>query len=163
MKKSTIFLLVLVYIASFLIVGIFGISVKSYNSTYYVEKVNIEVAPTQVSGVNPTIPKGLIADENELRHYTCTVRYNYVEKDTNGDIKCVVRLKASVYPTNATTSTLRLQADETSDVATVTQEDNNVYFNVSFKIKGSFSFDVYATDGYGAYTTVKLMYYTTAN
>jgi len=156
MKKSTILLLVLVYLASFLIVGIFGISVKSYDPTYNVEKVNIEVAANQVEGVSPEVTK-FKSVENEDRHYTCVVRYNYVERSLDGKINCVVRLKASVYPTNATVKTLRLQTAEYSDVAEVIQEDN-VYFNISFKIKDAYTFDIYATDGYQAYTTVKLMY-----
>ena len=156
MKKSTIFLLVIVYIASFLIVGIFGISVKSYDSTYYVEKVNIELPESQVEGVNPIISK-FEADATIKRHNTCVIRFNYFEKEDENDIGCVVRIKAAVYPTNATTTELRLQAPEVSDVAEITQEDN-VYFNVSFKVKASYKFNIYSTDGYGAYTTVQLMY-----
>lgn len=157
MKKSTIFLLALVYIASFLIVGIFGIAVQSYDAVYYVEKVNIEIAPNQLSGVNPKITKNMDPDTT-ARHYKCTVRYNYVEKASNGDIQCVVRLKAVPYPANATTSELKYVTPETSDVATVTQEEN-IYFNIAFKIKGAYKFKICSTDGYDAETTVQLMYY----
>ena len=157
MKKSTIFLLALVYIASFLIVGIFGINIKNYDSIAYIDRINIEIAATQVAKVNPTIPNGMKVEEDEVRHCSCLVRYYYVEKTTDGQIQTIVRVKAAPYPTNATTTELRFVANEQSDVATVTQEDN-YYFNVSFKIKGSFKFDVYSTDGYGAHTTVKFMY-----
>lgn len=159
MKKSTIFLLVLVYVASFLIVGIFGISVKSYDSTYYVEKVNVEVAATQVvEGVDPKVIR-TVQEEDNIRHYRTVVMFNYVEKTEEDSAGTVVRLKASVHPTNATDPGLRFEANEISDVATVTQEDNKIYFNIAFKQKGSFKFDICATDGYGAITTVQLMYF----
>ena len=157
MKKSTIFLLALVYIASFLIVGIFGIAVQSYDALYYVEKVSIEIAPNQLAGVNPKITKDM-EPEKEARHYSTVVRYNYIEKDSNGNIQCVVRLKAVPYPANATTTTFKYEAPEVSDVATLTQEEN-VYFNIAFKSKGAYKFKVSATDGYEATTTVTLMYY----
>lgn len=157
MKKSTIFLLALVYIASFLIVGIFGIAVQSYDALYYVEKVNIEIAPNQLSGVNPKITKNMEPDE-QARQYKTLIRYNYIEKDSNGNIQCVVRLKGVPYPANATTSELKYEIPEISDVATVTQEEN-VYFNVAFKSKGAFKFKICSTDGYEAQTTVTLMYY----
>lgn len=156
MKKSTIFLLVLVYIASFLIVGLFGISVKSYDSIQYIESILIEIPTTQVENVTPTIGKE-VKDDNIDRHMIYTIRFNYIEKDLDGKINTVVRLKASPYPSNSTTTGLRLQVPEESSVASVTQEDN-FYFNVSFFEEEAYSFDIYATDGYGAYTTVKLMY-----
>ena len=157
MKKSTIFLLALVYIASFLIVGIFGIAVQSYDAIYYVEKVNIEIAPNQLPGVDPKISKDM-EPEKEARHYSSVVRYRYIEKDSDGNIQCVVRLKAVAYPANATTTIFKYEAPEVSDTADITQEDN-VYFNIAFKRKGAYKFKVSATDGYEATTTVTLMYY----
>lgn len=161
MKKSTIFLLALVYIISFLVVGIFGISVRSFDAVSYADMVKVEVAATQLADVNPTIPKGMVADENEERHYTCLIRYNYIEKSVDGEIKCVVRLKATALSNMSLASNqeLRMEKNEEASVADVTQEDN-AYFNVSFNKKGSYTFAIYSTDGYGAYTTVKLMYYT---
>ena len=41
MKKSTIFLILLVYIASFIIVGLFGIQVRAHNEIIYVENISL--------------------------------------------------------------------------------------------------------------------------
>ena len=43
MKKSTILLLVVVYILSFLLVGLLGHSLRNYNPTYYPEEIILEV------------------------------------------------------------------------------------------------------------------------
>lgn len=45
MKKSTILILCIVYLASILVVGIFGMKVKSYNTSIYIE----EIKPTEIA------------------------------------------------------------------------------------------------------------------
>ena len=126
------------------------------NSAVYIQRIDVEVDSTQVPDVNPTIPKGMKAIEEKKNSYSCTVRYNYVEK-SNDEIKTIIRLKASLVPDNPTISELKYLVYE-NDVATVTQEDN-IYFNVAFNDKGAYKFVIYSTDGYEANTTVTLMYY----
>ena len=125
------------------------------NSPVYIERIDVEVDSTQVPDVNPTIPKGMKAIEEKRNSYSCTVRYNYVEK-SNDEIKTIIRLKASLVPNNPTNSELEYHVFE-NDIATVTQEDN-IYFNVAFKSKGAFKFTICSTDGYEAQTTITLMY-----
>ena len=137
-------------------------SANDSNPMVYVDRINIELDELQYTNVNPSIPKGMKFEGKERGYYSCNVRYNYIEKSSDGQINTVVKLKACLFPTSITypiTETeLRFTVWEPYiDTATVTQKDN-FYFSVSFNEKGPFNFDIYSTDGYGARTTVKLMY-----
>ena len=133
-------------------------NVDDSNPIVYVDRINIELDELQYTNVDPSIPKGMKFEGEERGYYSCIVRYNYIEKSSDGQINTVVKLKACPYPANSTITELRFVVGEQyDDIATVTQKDN-LYFSVSFKEKGAFNFYIYSTDGYGARTTVKLMY-----
>ena len=127
----------------------------------YVDRINIELDESQYPNVDPSIPKGMKFEEDEVRHCSCLVYYHYIDKSSDGQINTVVKLKASFFSSSIlspiTKTELRFTVGEQyRGMATVTQKDD-IYFSVSFKEEGPFNFDIYSTDGYGAHTTVNLM------
>ena len=127
----------------------------------YVDRINIELDESQYPNVDPSIPKGMKFEEDEIRHCSCLVMYDYIDKTSDGQINTVVKLKACLFSSSIscpiTETELRFAVSEQyHGIATVTQKDN-LYFSVSFKEEGPFNFDIYSTDGYGARTTVNFM------
>ena len=93
MKKSTIFLIILVYIVSFIIVGLFGIQTRAYDEIIYVESISLKV----VSG--PIVNEKY---EEERNLYTF---YTYYDDDLT------IQLKAEVLPANATNKAVKLNQE----------------------------------------------------
>ena len=88
MKKSTILLLVVVYILSFFIIGLLGNSVRSYDPVYEPESIEL-VDPDGKTDLTRDVEK-----DGEIIDYWF-VYHGYVAGS-------VVRIKASVKPDNST-------------------------------------------------------------
>jgi len=129
MKKSTIFLVLLVYIASFIVVGLLGIQVRAHNEIIYVE--DIKLAPVN--------PDAFIVNEysEEKERYEF---WTYYEEGM------ILQFKASVYPANVTNSAVKVTCGST--VADVYVTDN-CFVNVVLKEEDTvtINFDVISTDG----------------
>lgn len=92
MKKSTILLLVVVYILSFFVIGLLGNSVRSYDPVYEPESIELSEIDGKLTLTNPDGPF------TDADGYTWDYWYVY-HKYVNGS---VVRINASVKPDNST-------------------------------------------------------------
>ena len=133
MKKSTIFALVLVYIISFLAVGLFGIATKGYHEVIYVDSIKIDC---------PDLGDK-IKDKTDYRDENPT--YKYVAQYEEG---LIVRLKAEVYPVETSFPKIAVVYDTEASVGfyTITVVDD-YYIHIEFEQIGRALFSVQSTDG----------------
>lgn len=127
MKKSTIFLILLVYIASFVIVGLFGIQVRAHNEIVYVENISL----------TPINQEALV----NYKYDETNKKYTFIAYYEDG---LVIQLKANVTPANATNSAVKVSYD--SEIAEITVVDS-VFININVKEDGALDFSVVSTDG----------------
>ena len=138
MKKSTIFLLILVYIVSFIVVGLFGIQTRAYDEIIYVDSITLKT----VSGANVT---ERYDEERELYIFS-----TYYEDDL------VIQLKAEVLPANSPYQAVKIRQD--TELATF-EVVENVFINITI-CEGGYGvieFDVVSTDGKDLSVQAKLM------
>lgn len=140
MKKSTFLIVALVYIVSFIIVGLFGASIKGYDPIIYVESISLTV-PQQATAITDKT-----SSQDEYDYY-------YAAKYKEG---MIITLKAEVKPDNTTYPEVDVSYDETQTVYTVSVVDN-VFIYVSFAKKGTATFVVESTDGMKLQTSVKIL------
>lgn len=113
MKKSTILLLVVVYVLSFFVIGLLGSSIKNYNPEIYPESIEV------IDPDNKTTAYKDVRDRNGVLLYD----YYFVLRNyRNGDN---VRLKAIVKPDKCTYPDVIFSKDE-SDTSfnLITSEKN---------------------------------------
>lgn len=127
MKKSTIFLILLVYVASFIIVGLFGIQVRAHNEIVYVDSISL-------SPVNSEAFVNYRYDEAEKKYKFIA----YYEDDL------VIQLKANVSPANATNGAVKVSYD--SVIADI-EVSESVFITINVKDGGAIDFSVVSTDG----------------
>lgn len=138
MKKSTIFLLILVYIVSFIIVGLFGIQTRAHNEIIYVDNITL---------------KAVDEDAVQMKYDEKTNLYKFV---TYYEDNLIVKLKAEVLPANATHSAVKVNAS--TDLATFEiVEDVFINITISEGGYGAIEFDVVSTDGNDFSVAAKLM------
>ena len=107
MKKSTILLLVVVYILSFFIIGLLGHSIRSYDPTILPESVELIDVDSRMT---------VYKDYREYNYYF--VCRSYVEGTK-------VRLKASVKPDDTSYQDVRFfKDDSTTDFNLLTHDTN---------------------------------------
>lgn len=107
MKKSTILLLVVVYILSFFIIGLLGHSIRSYDPT---------ILPESVELVDVDNRMAVYKDYREFNYYF--VCRSYVEGTK-------IRLKANVKPDDTSYKDVRFfKDDSTTDFNLLTYETN---------------------------------------
>ena len=138
MKKSTIFLLILVYIASFIIVGLFGIQTRAHNEIIYVDSITLKA----------------VDEDNVQSKYNETKNlYTFV---TYYEENLIVKLKAEVLPANATNAAVKVNVS--TDLATF-EIVEDVFINITIKEGGygTIEFDVVSTDGNDLNVAAKLM------
>ena len=138
MKKSTIFLIILVYIVSFVIVGLFGIQARGYNEIIYVESITLRAVDEEL------VQSRYKGDQN----YTFVTYY---------EDNLVVKFKAEVLPANATNKKVKLNCETT--LATFDEPDEDGFFNLSILNGGygAIEFDVVSTDGKDLKVHAKLL------
>ena len=90
MKKATIIIIAVVYVASIVIVGIFGLNALLVNDTIYIESINL---PEEIFGKQV---KGTAEDKS------VTLYYETNAKDDNGNDCMIIDLSYTVTPSNAT-------------------------------------------------------------
>lgn len=133
MKKSTIFLLVLVYIVSFIIVGLFGIQVRAHDQIIYVDSITLK-AVDEVN-VHTTYD-----EENKIYKF-----WTYYP-DESDDEKRKIQFVTEVLPANATNRGIEVILDNPNvrDVK-VDKEFIDIYLNEGGI--GTIDFSVVSTDG----------------
>lgn len=115
MSKPTILLLSIVYFASILIVGIFGMQVMSFNNVNYIESITINVQDVEFSNGKPPIApikeEEVLDDGIPYMKYTIFFEY---EKDLSISIKpIVVAQDPTLDPTD---KTLNVSSNSTASV-----------------------------------------------
>ena len=82
MSKPTILILSLIYVASILIVGIFGMQVMSFNNINYIESITINKDEIEFSnGQSPIIFNGEEITDDGIPYMQYSMVFNY-EEDT---------------------------------------------------------------------------------
>lgn len=113
MKKSTILLLVVVYILSFFVIGLLGASIKNYDPEIYPESVElVEPDGRTTLTINPTDP-----DTGEKLYDYYFVYRNY----SSGG----VRIRAIVKPDNTTYPDVIFTKDEKNTNFTIEDSKTN--------------------------------------
>ena len=134
MSKPTILILSIIYVASILIVGIFGMQVMSFNNVNYIERITINANEIEFSnGQTPLAVKEeeITTDGIPYMQYTIVFRYS---KDMNISLKPIVVAKdPTLDPTN---KDLKVSSDK---VDIITYQDG--IFTVKGKEVVTFVFD----------------------
>ena len=138
MKKSTILMLVVVYIVAFFIVGLLGMQLRSHYSVTYLNE--IQVTPFAESGVVEEVPPTTTKHGNEddpshlrIEHeYFFTVQYHE-------DI--VLRFNVVMVPTETTDNNYLLFVPE-KNPATITKDEVDKSLTISNISKPGKFFDV---------------------
>ena len=143
MKKSTILLLIVVYIAAFFIVGLIGISLRSHYEINYVSEIIVEKMEGQPNLELNRLEREEIVSKDDPDHarynnsYVCDVDY---VKDL------VLKFKVSVKPDNSTYSTFSIDNLPKESIATIVKNvDSTVFVYVHKPL--TFSFEFTSADG----------------
>lgn len=162
MKKSTILLVVVVYIVAFFVVGFFGIQVRSFYSVNYINE--ILVTPHEQTNVvlekDERVTQG---DESDLKSYRVTHDYLYTVNYTAG---MTLVFNVEIIPDNSSISEYQWDHDENSEF-----KENNFYkiekdsvdktitISIKKKITGTFTrvkFSVWDSDQNGVKSNVEI-------
>ncbi len=138
MKKSTILLVAVVYIISFIIVGFFGISARGYFKDVYVEDIKM-ICPEQAVKVDNM---GTITDPDTGKDYYY-FKTKFAKNDGAG-IKVI--FKAEVYPLETSFKAINVVYDESQTVYSATIVDD-YYIHLQINKVGMCRFAVESTDG----------------
>lgn len=130
MKKSTIFLLVLVYIVSFIIVGLFGIQVRAHDQIIYVDSITLRA----VDEVNVHT---IYDEENKIYKF-----WTYYPENENRKVQFVTE----VLPANATNRDVQVILDS-PNVREVKVENDFIDIYLNEGGIGTIDFSVVSTDG----------------
>lgn len=98
MKKSTILALVIVYIVSFLVVGILGIAIRGYDPIVYVSDIVVTDPDNGAYMTQGTASEG----------------YDYWYRSVIHEDHVSLRIKATAVPENATYTNLDFEVEEKS-------------------------------------------------
>lgn len=148
MKKSTIFLVAVVYIVSFIIVGFFGISIKGYFEDIYVEEIRI-TCPEQGVTIRDATDYDDVDEAGHVRSYD--FRTFFENKEGNG---MEILLKAEVYPLNTSFKNVDVVYDE--DQSSYKPRVEGSYIHVEIYKSSVSSFAVQSTDGKKYQVRVKI-------
>lgn len=119
MKKSTILMLVVVYIVAFFIVGLMGMQLRSHYSVTYLNE--IQLVPFEESGVVEEVPVTTIkhGSEDDPSHLRVEHEY-YFKVQYHADI--VLRFNVVMVPNETTDNNYLLYVPETNP-ATITKDE----------------------------------------
>jgi len=134
MKKSVIIMILIIYVASIVFIGFFGMKIASYNETLYVDHIEC----TNEEAVQYTGFKYVIIDYATI-----------LEGDMNTN---VFQLQWKVYPEDATYRGVSFVYDENTTVGYVTNIGT-----VVFNKKGTITIYITSTDGQNIREIVKIV------
>lgn len=144
MKKTTLILIGIIYIASIIIVSIFGLKAVMYNIVIPVTKVEINVL-TQQDNVYMY-----------ERYGTKIIQVEYIGEGNVDTLEgTVLQLEVRAYPDNATNKTVKFVFDRDNNpyviMHTIDERETGAVVLTGI---GSFEMRVYSTDGTNVYDTV---------
>lgn len=148
MKKSTIILIAAIYVASIVIVGVFGLKALIYEEKVYVDKIQF-VDP--VTGENYKFLGEEIKPDSSGDGYI--VRVNYKEGQTTDGLMFVVT------PTDASNTKVEIVVEsvtgkESNPCAKL--ESAGLGYRVTFSRKGIITLRIKATDGSKVSTVLRI-------
>ena len=123
MKKSTILLLVLVYIVSFFVIGLLGHSIRNYDPEIYPESIEI-IDPDNRTTVSKDTTD---PDTGELLYNYYFVYKNYKSGDS-------VRIKANIKPDNCTYPDVKFTKDASDTSFKIETNETNPNIEKNFAL-----------------------------
>lgn len=152
MKKSTIFLVILVYIVAFFAVGLFGIAIRSNYEMNYVNEILVEMMdeqPTLVEKSHERVEKTQNITDDAYRRYENS--YSYTIDYEQG---VVAKFRVKVLPTNSTYSNFSIIYEDSETIKYEKVDETLVY--VTFLKKRTASFTLESSDGNKTQTKVSI-------
>jgi len=143
MKKTVIIAILLIYLGSIVVVNFFGLKVKNFEGTKYVESITCTVVHRGDDNANmkemenPMLPGVTIT-------YFKFIPGAYSPDDLENNPN-VVQLDYHVYPENADDRKVKLEYDETAAERVCVINDTNM--TVVFFTPGSVTIKIVAADG----------------
>lgn len=123
MKKSTILLLVVVYIVSFFVIGLLGHSIRNYDPEIYPESIEI-IDPDNRTTVSKDTTD---PDTGELLYNYYFVYKNYKSGDS-------VRIKANIKPDNCTYPDVKFTKDASDTSFKIETNETNPNIEKNFAL-----------------------------
>ena len=157
MKKSTILILVVVYVIAFFIVGLMGMQLRAHYEVNYVNEIRI--TPFEESGLVERAPVTTekYGKEDDPEHLRIVHEYSYKVKYTSG---LVLKFNVEVIPDNSTYRDFKFSYPENSP-CTFTKNEDSTIFVTEIKKYGSFKTELQFTveDNHmnGVKSTVKVI------
>lgn len=152
MKKSTLIVIAIIYIASIVIINFFGMKTSVYNEIIPVVKIECTNSNDKEKGI--TVEK--IDDE----HTEIKIKFvKACEKDANNNITTlgtVLTLTHRVYPDNATSKSIKYIHDERRSFEFYKDEQGRETGLILFYSKASFDVQIMSNDGRKVVTTISI-------
>ncbi len=154
MKKSTILVLLLIYIVSFFVVGLIGVSIRSNYQVSYVSEILITPLEGQViNEMEPGHTTKEISNPEDPDHIRYEHSYNY---ETDYEPNLIVKFKVQVKPDNTTYNTFETIYSKSSLYLITVNEDNTVFIAV-YDSYTNIELTFQSSDGNRLQTTLRLM------
>ena len=143
MKKTVIIAILIIYLGSIVIVNFFGLKVKNFEGTKYVEQITCTVVHRGDENVKMNEMQNPITPEITMSYFKF-IPGAYSPDDLEGNPN-VVQLDYHVYPENADERKVKLIYDEQAAERICAINDNNM--TVVFYAPGSVTIEIVAADG----------------
>lgn len=149
MKKSTILLLLVVYVVSFFLVGLLGVSIRSNYILNYVNEITVELMEDQPN-IRETKHERVDLTENadeEHKRYENT--YNFF---TRYQENLIIKFRVKVLPVKSTYSNFTFTTKEDEYIEYEIKDETLIY--ITYKARGTTMFTLESQDGNKTQTTV---------
>ena len=155
MKKSTILMLLIIYVVAFFVVGLLGVSVSAHYHVNYVTEIIVEplkethvIEYTQAGGHS----REEIVSDHDKSHARYNRKYNYC---TTFEPGLILGFRVQVKPDNSTYDKYETIYTEKPNTFTLEQSgDSTIYIHMLKK--GTFTLRFQSTDGNRTETELKV-------
>lgn len=152
MKKSTILLVLVVYIISFFIVGLLGISIKSNYEMNYVNEILVTPMEEQIGLVEVSHERVELTQNVDEEYRRFENSYTYSIDYQKG---LVVKLRVKVVPDNSTYTKFDLVTEPSDYISFEIKDETLVY--ITFNKRRAANFTLESTDGNKTPTNVSVL------
>ncbi len=151
MKKTVIIAILLIYLGSIVAVNFFGLKVKNFEGTKYVEHITWEAALTDDDRKEEKIIRN-VNQSTGVENFIFQFKEGAYSPDDLTDNPNSVLLIPHVYPENADNKRVKLEYDkDAAEQCCVVKEDIST---IIFFAPGALTIDIVAADGSNVKTTV---------
>ncbi len=151
MKKTVIIAIFIIYLGSIIAVNFFGLKVKNFEGTKYVENITCSVVHRGVDGANVKVVEDPMSEAVWQIFDFIPGSYSPDELETNPN---VIQLDYHVYPENADNRKVKLVYDEAIAENICVINENNMA--VVFFAPMGITIEIVAADGSNVKTTLFL-------